>query len=436
MGIRFTEKQKKGWEILTDNAVSRVLFDGGSRSGKTVLLTEYMIMRALRYPLGRQLIARKHRVHARQSIWNNTLKTYLGKYVPSAAYRKSETEMTVTFNNGSSILVDGLDDADRVEKILGNEFITVFLNEATQLTWNTTQMIITRLAQKVHDVSGGRAIPKLLIDCNPRGPRHWLHSVGVRNVDPGSGKLLADSARWRRLSWSAYDNKENLPEEYIGALEALPDVIRDRMLNGIWRSNDGAVYNEFDESVHVVKPFQIPDEWRKVRAIDFGYTNPFVCLWGALDADGRLYIYREHYKAHERTSVHAETIKRLSMNEQISWTVADHSASERAELEAQGIYTEKAVKDIRAGIQTVKNRLVLQADGKPRLYFFSGLQNTLSEIYDYIWLGAKEGINNIEEPVKENDHAMDALRYMAMGLSGTNGEIKLSSINVLDKRWD
>jgi len=436
MGIKFTEKQRLGWRMLTDRSKTRLLFDGGSRSGKTVLVTEYLVMRALQYPESRQLIARKHRAHARQSIWNNTLKTYLARHVPSSACKKSETEMTVSFRNGSSIMVDGLDDADRVEKILGNEFITVFLNEATQLSWPATQMLMTRLAQRAFDADGRAAKPKLIIDCNPRGPRHWLHSVGVRHCDPHSGLALPDSARWGRLSWSAYDNVENLPREYIESLESLPEIMRDRMLNGIWRGNEGAVYNEFDESVHVEAPFPIPADWRRVRAIDFGYTNPFVCLWGALDNDGRLHVYREHYKERTRTAEHADIIKDLSSGESFLWTVADHDAGERAELESRGLRTEKAMKDIREGVQAVKNRLATQNDGRPRLFFFSNLANTLSEIYDYVWRESRDGANSREEPVKENDHAMDALRYMVMAVDkGGGGKPKVSSVNGEDGRW-
>ena len=186
------------------------------------------------------------------------------------------------------------------------------------------------------------------------------------------------------------------------------------MLNGVWRGNEGAVYSEFDEDVHVVEPFEIPGSWRRLRSIDFGYTNPFVCLWGALDSDGRLYIYREHYKAGVRTAEHAETILKLSGDERYCATVADHDAAERAELESRGIRTEAAVKNVAGGIQSVKNRLAVCADDRPRLYFFRTLRNLLSEIYDYRWLPARDGGNAREEPLKQNDHAMDALRYMVV----------------------
>lgn len=396
-------------------------------------------MRALQYPRSRQLAARKCRAHAKTSLWDDTLKNYLMHFIPRHLYSFSESSLAIRFVNGSEILIAGLDDAERSEKILGNEFITIFLNESTQFSWETVQMAATRLSQKAYDVKDRPAIPKLILDCNPRGPRHWLHAVGVRHVDPDTGKVLPDCKKWARLPWSAYDNRENLPPEYIAALESLPEVMKNRMLNGIWCDNSGAVYQEFNEEKHVVDPFPIPDDWQRIRAIDFGYTNPFVCLWGALDPDGRLFIYREWYKASTRTAEHAETIKRLSGTEHYVITVADHDAAERAELDSLGIRTTAAEKNVVHGIQKVKCRLADAGDGRPRIFFFRTLKCILSEIYDYRWETSRENGNAKEEPIKLNDHAMDAMRYMVMALDGKKAPGALKSATVVSsfkKRWD
>ena len=229
MGLKFNQKQKTGWAILSSRNKTRILFDGGSRSGKTALIAEYLVRRALQYPFSRQLAARKCRSHAKTSLWCDTLKKYLVRFIPTRFYTLSESELSIRFCNGSEILVAGLDDAERSEKVLGNEFITVFLNEATQFSWETVQMAATRLAQKAWDAKGRQAIPKLILDCNPRGPRHWLHAVGVRQIDPESGKELSDKANWARLPWSAFDNQENLPKEYLEGLAALPEIMKKRM---------------------------------------------------------------------------------------------------------------------------------------------------------------------------------------------------------------
>ena len=165
----------------------------------------------------------------------------------------------------------------------------------------------------------------------------------------------------------------------------------------------------FQTDVHVIKPFSIPDEWTKIRSVDFGFTNPFVCLWGALDHDGNLYIYRELYKSGVLTGEHAKTIRRLSGHERILMTVADHDAEERAELNSNGIPTDPAEKQVLMGIQEVQKRLK-----EKKLFFFSSLKHTLSEMDSYTWLPPSEDRNAKEEPRKLDDHAMDALRYMVM----------------------
>jgi len=97
---------------------------------------------------------------------------------------------------------------------------------------------------------------------------------------------------------------------------------------------------------HLTDRFDIPASWRGFRCIDFGYRNPFVCGWWAVDEDGRLYLYREIYMSQRTVRVHADRIKRLSTGERIAATVADHDASDRATLSENGIQTVAARKNV------------------------------------------------------------------------------------------
>lgn len=412
--MKYTKKQIHAWKtVLTNNRYRRVLFDGGARSGKTKLLMDYVFARAFQFPGAKQLVARKFRTNAKNSIWNDTIKKYIAQYpeMNGTLFRTLDSELKIYFANGSEILVAGLDNAERVEKVRGTEYCTIYLNEATELSYTTMNEVLTRLSQRVFDKNGNEAVPKLLLDCNPRGPRHWLYSVGVKHVDPESGRTLPNAEIWKRVHWSAYDNQENLSKEYLEELENLPEIQKQRMLHGKWVSAEGQVYSDFREEIHVVSPFRIPDDWTKIRSIDFGFTNPFVCLWGAVDHDGKLYIYRELYKAGVLTSVHAETIKKLSGNERYLMTVADHDAEERAELNKNGIPTEAAKKTVQLGIQTVQKRF-----RENRIFIFPSCKQLLSEIDSYSWLPPSEERNACEEPRKLDDHAMDAMRYMVMAV--------------------
>jgi phage terminase large subunit len=180
------------------------------------------------------------------------------------------------------------------------------------------------------------------------------------------------------------------------------------------------VYEEYDRSVHLIEPFAISKEWRRFRVVDFGYTNPFVCQWWAVDHDANMYLYREWYKTGMVVEDHAARIKQLSEPAFFEATVCDHDAEDRATLEKHGIPTVAAEKAVSVGIQAVQSRL----KGK-RLFIMRGAlvdadqalldakrpTCTEQEIEGYMWHKGADGRPNKEEPVKVDDHGMDAMRY-------------------------
>jgi phage terminase large subunit len=110
---------------------------------------------------------------------------------------------------------------------------------------------------------------------------------------------------------------------------------------------------------------------------------------------------------------HARDIKAFENG--IFTTVADPEDAEgRATLERCGISTMPAEKPIPAGVQAVQKRLEVAGDGLPRLFVDRDCVNLINELYQYRWPDPKDGAAKKEEPVKDNDHAMDAMRYMVM----------------------
>ena len=131
---------------------------------------------------------------------------------------------------------------------------------------------------------------------------------------------------------------------------------------------------------------------------------------GAVDSD-ELWVYRELYRRQERIVNLAREINAIEDGH--FRTVADpEGAQERAELAAAGISTEEADKAVTVGIQAVQQRMVIAGDGRPRLMVHSSCTNMISEFYEYRWADPRDGRNADERPIKANDHAMDALRYM------------------------
>lgn len=302
---------------------------------------------------------------------------------------------------GNTVYCFGADKADSYKYMTGMTAHGWYANEITLQHQNSIQEAFNR-------TSGADA--KILWDTNPDYPHH---PIKVDYIDK-SGERLSNG-QLRIQSWHfRLDDNPMLDPLYIENLKrSTPKGMWfDRKIKGLWVAAEGLVYESWQRDVHVCKTFDIPESWQRVRAVDFGYHNPFVCLWGAVDGDGRLYIYDEHYEDHTLIKDHAAKIKQREGK--FDWTVADHDAQERAELEEEGVYTIAATKDVSNGLQKVAERLTVQGDGKPRLYVFPNCTNVIREIEKYAWAQTKDGTKRKEEPVKVDDHAMDAMRYMVM----------------------
>lgn len=193
--------------------------------------------------------------------------------------------------------------------------------------------------------------------------------------------------------------------------------------DGRFRSGTGLVYPEFDETVNVTDPFEVPREWYDTVSIDPGLNNPLAALWFAADFDGNVYAVAEHYEAGRDVAYHAEKIREISSR--LGWetdgrgrvrALIDPAANQKTLAAAKsvselfyehGIAVNASVnKDIFSGIQRVKGYL-RAADGKSRLYIFRNCVNLVRELKSYWW---GEG----DRPVKKDDHCLDALRYYLM----------------------
>jgi phage terminase large subunit len=241
-----------------------------------------------------------------------------------------------------------------------------------------------------------------LVTTTPSG-YNWLYHYWVEMQNESYGMVQCST-------------RENyhLDADFVGELEAsYTDQFAAQEIDGQFVTFEGLIYTEFSHDAEIgnIQEVEIQDDWTKVRGIDFGYTNPFVCLWGAVDGDGRLHIYNEHYERKRLIKDHACIIKDTETASYL-WTVADWDAQERAELESEGISTSRAQKEVTLGIQKVKARLKRQADGKPRLTIHPRCVNTIKEFSSYRWNPNAKG--GKEEPLKEFDHAMDVVRYMTM----------------------
>ncbi len=221
---------------------------------------------------------------------------------------------------------------------------------------------------------------------------------------------------------------------------------------GKFSEGQGLVYPEFDEAVHVIKPFKIPAEWQDAISIDPGLNNPLSAHWYCVDWDGNVYVVAEHFASGKDIDFHSRAI--LSISRKLGWksdkngrvrAFIDSAANQRTLSSAKSVaelFYERGImvntnvdKDVFAGISRVKSFLN-RDNGEGNLYIFSTCTNMIEEFKGYFW-----GENDL--PVKRDDHCMDELRYYLMtrprppertaGLSEV-GKDKLKRINRLKRR--
>jgi len=387
-----------------------IVLTGSAGGGKSRLAAEKVHGFCLYYPNATGLVLRKAYEYATKSVIPFLAHTVIADD-PHVQYRK--VDRSFQYWNGSIIYAGGMKDDRQREALrsMGGEgrLDIVWMEEANAFTEDDYNEILARMR--------GVAAPwtQIILSTNPDAPTHWIK------------RQLIDGGKAHVYYSGALDNPHN-PPAYLETLGQLTGLLALRLCKGQWVQAEGAVYDTFDTRLHVVEPFTIPPEWKRFRAIDFGYTNPFVCQWWARDGDGRMYLYREIYVTQRLVEDLARQIVDLTGNERIEMTVADHDAEDRATLERHGVPTQPADKRVTVGIQEVQGRLRKAGDGKPRLFLFRGAlveidrrleaqkrpTCTEQEFPAYSWPKSPQGKALKEVPIDENDHGMDAMRYATM----------------------
>jgi hypothetical protein len=328
------------------------------------------------------------------------------------------------YPNGSRLWVAGFDSPG---KALSSDRDFAFTNQSEELGEDDWQTLCTRCTGRAGNAPYGQVFG----DCNPGPPHHWIKHRAPLAPGLFESRHRDNPALWdeRRRDWTDQGRRT------MAVLDALVGVLRDRLRDGKWVAAEGVVYPGFDEAVHVIDPFVIPESWLKLRAIDFGFVHPFACIWLAFDEDGRCYLYRNLHHTRRTVKVHAMTIRGHSpASERYAVTVSDHDSSDRATLHENGVWTVPAVKAKSVGIERVAERLKVQPDGRPRLFIFrdalievdqalvAAKQPTwvVPEFAAYSWPKDKTGKpTKKEEPIDRFNDSLDALRY---GLSWYDGD--------------
>lgn len=420
----------------------KVVLSGPAGTGKSRACLEKMHAMMLVNPGARGLIVRK----TLTSLGATALTTLREHVIPESLrigevryYGGSASEPPAyKYVNGSRIVIGGL---DKITKIMSSDYDVIYVQEAIELTQDDWEMLTTRLR------NGKISFQQLMADTNPDRPSHWLR----QELDAGAAVEITCHHEDNPILFDDDGTVTERGRDYIAKLDALTGVRKARMRFGKWVAADGLIYEEYDPDINLVnKPKRPPETWPRYWSIDFGFTNPFVWQCWVEDPDGRLILYREIYHSQRIVQDHAKQImgivtrpikdyKHPEGAERFAYhgrdwiepkprkVICDHDAEGRATFEREtGLSTVPAFKVVTEGIEAVRSRLRPAGDGIPRLMLRRDATierdaalgdagkptSTIEEIGGYVWARSADGKPQKEAPEKQNDHGMDAMRYL------------------------
>jgi PBSX family phage terminase large subunit len=407
-------KQKLFLEEALGKKYKYIRYSGGIGSGKTMIGCITMLHLAV-LKRGDYLIGRQFMPELKSTTWKQFHEICPPELIVEKRVADMETVIRTVDGGVSTIMFRGLEEPDKLRSL---NICAFLIDEAAQVSESAFMLLQGRLR--------GPHWRKGLIVQNPGG-RDWSWRWHVKQdhiVNPEIKKLFFN------IRAPSTENV-HLPDGYIDTM--LASWSKERIEREIMGSDDtfeGMVYTEFDRSVNVVKPFRLPDTWAKRVGIDHGFRNPAAWIYGALDHDGNMYVYREYYQKEKIIEDICKDNRRLIGDEKIEQARIDPSV--KATRGATGksdydVYLEHlpngfpllmAQNDVTSGIDRVKSYMRPDKTGRPRLYIFDTCTNLIDEILQYKWeeqISSRQGkVNDKEKPVKNNDHAVDAMRYLMM----------------------
>lgn len=256
---------------------------------------------------------------------------------------------------------------------------------------------------------------------NPGGVGHaWVKDLWIDKNFAPHPELAASKAEFHFIQSLPQDNPY-LTESYLDILKSLPPGLRKAWLEGNWGIFEGMAFPSFSRATHVLnEPIELPEDWPRWRALDWGFSKPSCCLWFCKNPDNdRIFVYREFYAANLTDLQQARTIKEYSpVSEKVYITYADPSmwarqtmanqvSSTADEFRKEGILLTKADNDRLSGKRKVQRLLQPLADGIAGLLIFPQCENLIRTIPSL----ALDKVRVEDVDTNQEDHAYDSLRY-------------------------
>lgn len=412
---------------VREGAPKYIRYIGGIGAGKTLIGCVTVLCWAVLYE-GTYLVGRQFFPELRDT----TLETFLSICPKELIVerRVADALIKIRSQNGgvSTILFRQMEEPDKLRSLNLNGF---YLDESCQVSEAGFLLLQGRLR--------GRHVRKGILTTNSDG-RGWGWRYFVQK-SMFKDKKTADL--FLNIRAPSTENK-HLPAGYVETL--LNSWSEQRIRREILADEEifeGAVYPEFRRDVHVIPPFAIPKDWTRLVGADHGWTNPTAWVWGAVDPDNNVYLYREYYETGRTIKQIVDDVKALNGSDTLSGIYIDPSTkavrsqtgSSDWDTYLQHVPQDwpiiPAQNDVEGGLNKVREYLKPGANGKPKLFVFNTLNNWLDEIGEYRYEeqpAHQQGrVNLKEQPRKYKDHLMDATRYLIVSRpEGPKAEDKAS----------
>lgn len=230
-----TQKQVEHCELMSDHEM--VMAEGGARSGKTLNALRQQIVRGMKSPT-RHLAARSHLVHARQALGLDTIPKVFEICFPDLEHEHNKSDNVFYFESQgggqSELWLGGVE--DQIDKVLGKEYASIFLNECSLIGFDTLETLTTRLAQST-DLN-----LRFYLDQNPTVRTWWTYLVFHKGMTPDREPIEWDTAV---ITMNPMDNEDNLDPVYLRMLQKLPKRKRQRFWEGLYLDAiEGALWND------------------------------------------------------------------------------------------------------------------------------------------------------------------------------------------------
>lgn len=409
INLQITRRQ----QAFIDATEDEVLYGGAAGGGKSYgqLIDAYLY--ALKYKKSKQLILRrtfpdleKSLIRVSRDLYRQDLCEYNG------------SKHTYTFINGSIIDFGYINNESDVYQYQSAEYDVIRFDELTHFTEFMYVYMMSRLR-------GANPYPKQMkSSTNPGNVGHGFVRQRFIDIAPPDTTIQTATGTRRFIPAKVQDNSflVSADPEYIKRLENLPDEEKKALLYGSWDVFKGQYFTEWDREKHVIEPFHIPHDWKRFRAMDWGYNDPCAIGWFAVGPDQHIYLYRELTMQETLSRDVAKRIVELTGDEKIAYTVASpdmwqhrgHSDIEGESIAEtfmrNGVPLMKADNARVIGWQRVRENLATAPDGKPYVQVF----NTCLKLIETIPLMIYDD-KNVED-VGDNlpDHWCEMFRYGLM----------------------